>query len=55
VDEIKPFVAGGNKYLAVKSVCTNFTALPILYSPVGFVWLASKTHIFSEREGDFKK
>lgn len=34
VDEIKASIVGGLKYFAVKSTCTNFTALPILYSPV---------------------
>ena len=33
VDEIKPSSVQGTKYLAVKSVCSNFTALPIVYSP----------------------
>lgn len=34
VDEIKASVVGGVKYFAVKCTCANFTALPILYSPV---------------------
>ena len=36
VDEVKPTVAGNppRKYLAVKSVNSEFLALPILYSPV---------------------
>jgi hypothetical protein len=34
VDEIKPLSLRGIKYLAVKCVCKNFTALPVFYSPV---------------------
>eukprot|EP01043_Picozoa_sp_COSAG02_P054527 COSAG02_NODE_6187_length_3744_cov_2.283402_1_plen_492_part_10 len=35
VDEIKPTqVEGGGKFFAIKSVCANATALPVLYSPV---------------------
>ena len=34
VDEIKPSSVGGQKLLVVKSVCANFTALPVVYSPV---------------------
>ena len=36
VDEIKATQVGasGGKFLAVKAVCQNFTALPVLYSPV---------------------
>lgn len=36
VDEIKATQVGakGGKFLAVKAVCANFTALPVLYSPV---------------------
>ena len=35
VDEIKPGVTKEQlKFLAVKSVCKNGTALPVLYSPV---------------------
>ena len=33
VDEIKPVVNNKTKFLVVKSVCKNFTALPVLYSP----------------------
>ena len=36
VDEIKATQVGttGGKFLAVKAVCQNFTALPVLYSPI---------------------
>eukprot|EP00040_Diaphanoeca_grandis_P028702 m.166647 g.166647 ORF g.166647 m.166647 type:complete len:542 (+) comp31436_c1_seq1:202-1827(+) len=34
VDEIKPLVLRGSRYLAVKCVCQNFTGLPVFYSPV---------------------
>ena len=35
MDEIKPGVTKEQlKFLAVKSVCKNGTALPVLYSPV---------------------
>jgi hypothetical protein len=35
VDEIKPTLSSdGRKFFAVKSVCQNGTALPVLYSPV---------------------
>ena len=34
VDEIKPTVVAGQKLFAVKCVCANFTALPVLYTPV---------------------
>eukprot|EP00947_MAST-08B_sp_MAST-8B-sp1_P001120 g1120.t1 len=33
VDEIKPTMLGGQRYLLVKSVCSNFSALPIVYRP----------------------
>ena len=34
VDEIKATAAGGQKLLLVKSVCNNFTALPVVYRPL---------------------
>jgi hypothetical protein len=34
VDEVKALVLRGKKYLAVKSVCANFTGLPVFWSPV---------------------
>lgn len=34
VDEIKPLALLSIRYLAVKCVCSNFTALPVFYSPV---------------------
>lgn len=34
VDEIKSSVVQGHKVMLVKSVCNNFTALPVVYSPL---------------------
>ena len=33
VDEAEPYIIGGKRLLLVKTVCNNFTALPMLYSP----------------------
>eukprot|EP00051_Salpingoeca_urceolata_P001497 m.41422 g.41422 ORF g.41422 m.41422 type:complete len:451 (-) comp11456_c0_seq1:87-1439(-) len=39
VDEIKASVVLGRKFLLVKGVCQNFTALPLMYEPVdGTSW-----------------
>ena len=34
IDEIKALVLRGKKYVTIKSVCSNFTGLPIFYAPV---------------------
>jgi len=34
IDEIKPTIIQGRRYLMVKSVCTNGTAIPVFYQPV---------------------
>ena len=34
VDFVVPLILRSVRYLAVKAVCTNFTALPVMYSPV---------------------
>jgi hypothetical protein len=33
VDFVVPLVLRGSRYLAVKAVCKNFTALPVMYTP----------------------
>ena len=50
VDEIKPFsLDDGKKYLAVKSVCGNFTALPIVYTPQNSSSWKPPYHVYSSR------
>ena len=38
MDEIKCSIVEGSKAIVVKSVCNNFTALPVVYRPGGNTW-----------------